>query len=446
MKKKLFFLLALLLLAGVSHASCDFSAVCGTGQTLYYKISGTTVSVTYPYYYDGYYDDYYYNCTKPSGNLVIPSTVTNNGTTYSVTSIGNHAFCDCSGLTSVTIPNSVTSIGERAFSGCSGLTSVTIGNSVTSIGGSAFSGCIGLTSVTIPNSVTSIGYGAFFVCSGLTSIDVENGNTVYDSRNGCNAIIETATNILIAGCKNTSIPNSVTSIGNAAFQYCSGLTSVTIPNSVTSIGDYAFWLCSGLTSVTIPNSVTSIGNYAFQNCSGLTSVTIGNSVDTIQAGAFSNCTGMQVLHLGSALHYVGEQAFYNCDHLDTIYSLNPTPATVANVDAFENVWKGLPLIVPTGSRNAYTIAYAWREFTNIQEGTLPQGIEDAVYDGVVMKSVDGRIVIDGADGHGVTLTDIQGRILYRGTATGTLTVDVPASGIYLLQLDNRPAKRISVVR
>ncbi len=419
MKKQLFFLLVLLTLAGVSHASYDFSAVCSTGQTLYYSISGTNVSVTYPESsssYDGY--------TKPTGDLVIPSYVVDyNGTTYSVTSIGEGAFYYCSGLTSVTIPNSVTSIGYWAFKNCSGLTSVTIGN-----------------------SVASIGWQAFYGCSGLTSIDVENGNTVYDSRNGCNAIIETATNILIAGCKNTSIPNSVTSIGAQAFEYCTGLTSVTIPNSVTSIGGAAFQNCTGLTSVTIPNSVTSIGAQAFYNCTGLTSVTIGNSVDTIGWQAFYGCTGMQVLHLGSALHYVGGKAFYNCDHLDTIYSHNPTPATVANADAFENVWKGLPLIVPTGSRNAYAIAYGWREFTNIQEGTLPQGIEDAVYDGVLMKSVEGRIVIDGADGHRVTLTDIQGRTLYRNTATGTLTVDVPASGIYLLQLDNRPAKRISVVR
>ena len=192
--------------------------------------------------------------------------------------------------------------------------------------------------------------------------------------------------------------------------------------------------------------MTCIGGGAFQYCSGLTSVTIGNSVDTIQAGAFNNCTGMRVLDLGSTLRYVGQEAFYNCNRLDTIYSRNPTPATVADVNAFENVWKGLPLIVPTGSRSAYASAYAWREFTNIQEGTLPQGIEDAVYDGVSMKSVEGRIVIDGADGHGVTLTDIQGRTLYRNTATGTLTVDVPATGIYLLQVEGHPAHRISVVR
>ena len=207
-----------------------------------------------------------------SGNVVIPSQITYGAKTYRVTSIGEKAFKDCRGLTSVTIGNSVTSIGESAFEGCSSLTSVTIPNSVTSIGEWAFSNCSGLTSVTIGNSVTSIGESAFSGCSNLTSISVEAGNTIYDSRDNCNAIIETASNKLIAGCKNTIIPNSVTSIGNSAFSGCSSLTSVTIPNSVTSIGKYAFRGCSGLTSVTIPNSVTSIGYEAFRGCSSLTSV------------------------------------------------------------------------------------------------------------------------------------------------------------------------------
>ena len=142
----------------------------------------------------------------------------------SVTSIGDGAFAYCEGLTSITIPNSVTSIGESAFAYCEGLTSITIPNSVTSIGSDAFYYCTGLTSITIPNSVTSIGDWAFRGCSGLTSIVVEEGNTVYDSRENCNAIIETATNTLIAGCQNTVIPNSVTSIGDYAFYCCSSLT------------------------------------------------------------------------------------------------------------------------------------------------------------------------------------------------------------------------------
>ena len=227
----------------------------------------------------------------------------------SVTSIGGSAFEGCRGLTSVTIPNSVTSIGSSAFYGCRGLTSITIPNSVTSIGGSAFSGCSSLTSVTIPNSVTSIGGNAFYGCTLLTSIEVESGNTVYDSRDNCNAIIETASNTLIIGCQKTVIPNSVTSIGFNAFYGCTTLTSVTIPNSVTSIGDYAFKNCSGLTSITIGNSVTSIGSGAFEFCSGLPSVTIPNSVTSIGGNAFYGCSGLTSVTIGNSVTSIGRDAF-----------------------------------------------------------------------------------------------------------------------------------------
>ena len=236
----------------------------------------------------------------------------------SVTSIGSYAFNRRSGLTSVTIPNSVTSIGNSAFADCSGLTSVTIPNSVTSIGSSAFYGCSGLTSVTIPNSVTSIGEYAFCRCSGLASIKVESGNEKYDSRNNCNAIIESASNTLITGCNNSTIPNGVTSIGYQAFYGCSGLTSVTIPNSVTSIGDMAFYGCSGLTSVTIGNSVTSIGYATFDGCSGLTSVTIGNSVTSIGYIAFSGCSGLTSVTIPNSVTSIGISAFSGCSGLTSV--------------------------------------------------------------------------------------------------------------------------------
>ena len=214
----------------------------------------------------------------------------------SVLSIGDSAFGGCSGLTRITIPDSVTSIGSSAFSGCSGLTSITIPNSVTSIGDWAFSDCSKLTSVTIPDSVTSIGEYAFSGCSGLEKISVVAGNTKYHSAGNC--LIETKTKTLIAGCKNSVIPTdgSVTFIGDYAFCDCSGLTSVTIGDSVTSIGWYAFSGCSGLTSVTIGDSVTSIGWYAFSGCSGLTSITIGNSVTSIGLDAFSDCRGLETVY------------------------------------------------------------------------------------------------------------------------------------------------------
>ena len=210
MKKTLTVFAALMLVAlAVPHSALayDFSAVAPSGQTLYYNIVDGNAQVTSS---QGSY--------AATGDLVIPSSVVYNGNSYNVTSIGSLAFEYCSGLTSVTIPNSVTSIGTAAFSHCSGLTSVTI-----------------------PNSVTSIGSYAFRDCSGLTSIVVDEGNTHYDSRDNCNAIIQTNLNLLVQGCNTTVIPTSVNSIGDGAFSGCSGLTSVTIPESVTSIGFYAFY-------------------------------------------------------------------------------------------------------------------------------------------------------------------------------------------------------------
>jgi len=205
-------LLAVLFSSTAIHAH-DFEAVNEDGVTIYYQIISTTdktCKVTYKgssYY--SYIDEY-------SGVVNIPESATFSSISFKVTSVGGDAFLDCSGLTSVTIPNSVTSIGGSAFWNCRGLTSVTIPNSVTSIGGYAFSGCSGLTSVTIPNSVTSIEKGAFSDCRGLTSV---------------------------------AIPNSVISIWDNAFEGCSGLTSVTIGSSVKRINQNAFAECSALTEV-----------------------------------------------------------------------------------------------------------------------------------------------------------------------------------------------------
>ena len=212
------------------------------------------------------------------GNVIIPSSVNYCDKNYSVTSIGISAFISRHGLTSVTIPNSVTSIGESAFKYCTGLTSVTIGNSVTSIGSDAFWGC-----------------------DALSSLTVSVNNPKYDSRENCNAIIETATNTLVVGIKSTVIPNSVTSIGESAFSGCSGLASVTLnSNAIVSRDCYSnsslkFFFGSQVQRYIIGNSVTSIGKNAFYDCSGLTSVTIPNSVTSIGSDAFSGCSGLKIV-------------------------------------------------------------------------------------------------------------------------------------------------------
>ena len=306
------------------------NSVTSIGDYAFYYCSSLT-SVTIPNSVTSISNYAFSNCSSLT-SITIPNSVTSIGNyafyecssltsitiPNSVTSIGNSAFFKCSSLTSLTIPNSVTTIGDYAFMSCIGLTSLTIPNSVTSIGNSAFYNCTSLTSITIPNSVTSIGYGAFHGCSGLTSVKVESGNVKYDSRSNCNAIIETTTNTLIVGCRNTVIPNNVTSIGHGAFSHCSGLTSVTIPNSVTSIGGSAFQYCSGLTYVTIPNSVTSIGNNAFFYCSKLTSFTIPNSVTSIGERAFCQCSGLKDVTIPNSVTSIGEAAFYNCTSLTSI--------------------------------------------------------------------------------------------------------------------------------
>ena len=192
--------------------------------------------------------------------------------------------------------NKVTRIGQMAFNGCSGLKSITIPNSITSIEMLAFRGCSSLTSITIPSSVTHIENSILSRCSSLANLTVEEGNSRYDSRDNCNAIIDTMNNMLICGSRNTVIPSSVLSIGKEAFSECNGLTSITIPKGVLSIGEYAFTHCRDLTSITIPEGVESIGLAAFNECSSLTNVTIPKSVTSIGDSAFEGCNENLVIY------------------------------------------------------------------------------------------------------------------------------------------------------
>lgn len=259
---------------------------------IYYNISGDYAGVTYKFRTQN--NNIYQYSSDYAGSVVIPEIVTYNNKTYSVNSIGEHAFYDCTNLTSITIPNSVTSIGQNAFS----------------------------------------------YCSRLATIKVTTGNTKYDSRNDCNAIIETATNTLIAGCSNTLIPEDVTSIGNFAFYGINNMYSITIPESVTKIGSRVFYNCSSLSSITIPECVTTIGDFCFYGCSGLTSVTLeGNAIMSGLSSSRSmrdifEGTSLKAFILGNAVTSIGDNAFYGCSNISTI----TIPSSIESIgcDAFKN--------------------------------------------------------------------------------------------------------------
>ncbi len=375
-------LLLLALLLPATATAYDFEV-----DSIYYNKTDTTVTVTYG-------DKNVWNDNDNySGEVTIPSTVTYNDTTYEVIAIGDLAFSHCVGLTHITLPNTITSIGEEAFLDCSGLMNITIPSSVTTIGRGAFTGCIGLSVVTIPASVTSIGDIAFGDCGGLTTLSVKNGNKKYDSRDDCNAIIETASNTLIVGGQNTIIPNSIDTIGDAAFYSCSGLMSITIPSPVKYIGKSAFEGCGGLTSATIANSVKHIGKAAFLDCYELTDVSIPNSIKTINAklfagcislenviipnsvktigsDAFAGCSSLMSATIPSSVDSIGSYAFAYCDGLKEVFSHIANLSNVDSGDCIFVVWteggnfdySGRTLHVPQGTAGAYQANENWHPF------------------------------------------------------------------------------------
>lgn len=314
-------------------------------RLLYYNLTEDEAEVTYlskrtitagTIYTTNYY-----------GDIVIPDSVKWKDKTYCVTGISDHAFYECDNLTSVVIPNTVKDIGEMAFYNCTHLTSATLPDSLKTIAKYAFYGCA-LTSISLPKAVTSIGEAAFVCGATLTDLSVDAENAVYDCRNGCNAIIETATNTLVLGCMNSFIPDEVTAIGDYAFTFCSGMTAINFPKGLKKIGRYSILGCEGLTSVVVPDGVETIGSSAFRECYGLKSYVLGSGLTSISNGAFDSNKPRNIL--------------IRCATPPTIYSYSFSSYTFDNTS----------LYIPVGSRDAYEDGNIWYWFENIREAAIKE--------------------------------------------------------------------------
>ncbi len=331
--------------------------------------------------------------------------------------VGSQAFEGCWNMTSISMPNSVEIIDERAFSMCNSLSEVTFSTSLNSIGDDAFNGCdfnslripntvtdIGsrafaqchrLTDVQIPESVTKIGDGAFSSNEGLSTIIVDSNNPIYDSRDNCNAIIETATNTIIAAAKNTVIPNSVTAIGNHAYERRAELTSFTIPENISVIGDRAFSECWNLTEVNIPNTVTSLGEGAFFYCSALKDVVIPNSVKGTLEETFCYCRELQSVTLSNGVSYIRGRAFTECNNLTDLYCNAIVPPTIEDDWAFRYVPSNMKIHVPAVSIALYEDVLYWKNYEivpiqnkNTIQVNLPADATDGQYKNMTLELVD----------------------------------------------------------
>ena len=406
---------------------------------LIYRVNDDQVSVTVIGHVDGY---------NATGDLIIPESVSYEGHNYTVTTIGESAFLYCFYLTNLSIPNTVTTIEASAFAYCQGFTgdlvipnSVTtvgygafqicpgfdgdliIGSSVTEIGDYAFNSCDGMTgTLYIPSGVQSLGGNSFGYCA-FSGIVVDPENSVYDSRNDCNAIIETSTNVLVTGCKNSTIPNTVTSIGYCAFRGVQGLTSIEIPNSVTYIGENAFAFCYELTG----------------------DLTIPNSVDTIDAGAFFYCQGFEgTLTIGESVTFIGDQAFRNCSGFTGAVTLATTPPVLG--DDFGGLTFelfGYPiLVVPCGCVEAYQNSnwyepYGLNGFNEFIEDCSAVSEANAIGTAVYPNPTNGKVRIEAEGMQSINIFNLLGEKVFECPAHGDVfdyDFSQQKAGIYFIKV------------
>ena len=271
--------------------------------------------------------------------------------------IKEYAFSRSSlSIKKVVIKEEITEIGSKAFQNCEQIQTVTLPESLTTLEEGTFFGCSGLKKITIPKNCVTIGEDAFYCCSGLEEISVEDGNPVFDSRGNCKALIDSKSNTLLLGGKNSVVPDGVTAIAEYAFAY-TGITEITIPDSVIRIDECAFYTCTQLKSVVLPKNVTSIENDVFRYCSNLENVKLPEGLKTIGAGAFSGCSSLQTVTIPAAVDAIGLTAFYACKSLTEI--VIPKGVTKISNRCFYEC-DNLTSIVLPGSIEAIDV-YAFRE-------------------------------------------------------------------------------------
>lgn len=357
--------------------------------------------------------------TSSDGNVVNPTYENAFGA-----NIKSNIYKNGKGI--ITFDSEVTSIGEYAFEYNSTLTNIVIPKSVTTIGEGAFFCCNSLLEFTIPSGVIEIGAKILYMCNALISIVVDKENTIFDSRNNCNAIIETETNTLICGCCNSVIPDNVTKIHDYAFARKQDLISIIIPSSVTSVGEEAFCECTSLTNIEFSNGLITIGTNAFRDCP-ITIIDIPNSVTHIGDFAFGNCPLTNVT-LPNNLQVIGQYAFMGCAELTTVKVKAAAPPSMSN-NAFKWGNSNLVIHVPAGSLEAYKAADYWKDL-NIIEDSIPNNqIWYTSSDGNVVDFTGSNVSNIYSNGRGVITFDNEVTVIGNNfNASTTLTsVTLPNS-------------------
>lgn len=380
------------------------------------------------------------------GTLDIPQSVTHDGVTYTVTSIGTEALMDNQNLLAVKIPGSVASIGTKAFEDCWNLATAEIANGVVSIGESAFADCVGLTAMYIPESVTTIGNGAIEGCENMKTLEIHGNITSMGHYAFADCLRLTSLVIgdgvtcigyaAFAGCgdlPSVVVPESVTSIDYYAFGQCDNLQTIELPNNVTYIGSDAFSGCDKLAAIKIPEGVTSINDYTFYDCDALTEVYIHDGITSIGIDAFSSCDALTKLHIGKGVTSIGMYAFGDCTSLASIYCSPMTPPA-ADAETFsEQTQQTATLIVPVGARSAYATTAPWSNFLNIEESDV-SSIETVEADECSVWSADGRLMFGGfADGENVKVYGTSGQLVYDGVKEGCPQL---VAGLYIVSIDD----------